>query len=153
MARRLPGGRRRRLGMVGRLHLPRRRRHHQHHVALPGRHRRVDDRRRVRRPRWGARRRGFHRRIRLHRHRTLRGKKMIVHERDEWLAGYQVAAGEGSAWWGDFTFPADDAITNITWHYPGGTVALTIAGEYAARAGVLVGAGFTAVFDYIAIGH
>jgi hypothetical protein len=45
----------------------------------------------------------------------------VVHERDEWLAGYQVAPDEGSAWWGGNTFPPFGDITNITWHYPGGS--------------------------------
>jgi hypothetical protein len=45
----------------------------------------------------------------------------VLHEREEWLDGYQVAPGEGSAWWGGFTFPPFDDITNITWHYPGGS--------------------------------
>lgn len=46
----------------------------------------------------------------------------VIHERAEWLAGYAVASGEGSAWWGGNTWPGDAAITNLTWHYPGGTV-------------------------------
>jgi hypothetical protein len=56
-----------------------------------------------------------------------------VHERDEWLAGYVVAKGEKDAWWGGNTFPSVNDITNITWHYPGGDVALTAAGQYAAE--------------------
>jgi hypothetical protein len=46
----------------------------------------------------------------------------VVHERDEWLAGYEVAPDEDTAWWGGFTFPPFGDITNITWHYPGGNV-------------------------------
>jgi len=45
----------------------------------------------------------------------------VLHEREDWLAGYQVAPGEESAWWGGFTFPPFGDITNITWHYPGGS--------------------------------
>ena len=45
--------------------------------------------------------------------------KPVVHERDEWLDGYQVAEGESTAWWGGNTWPGDAAIDNITWHYPG----------------------------------
>lgn len=56
-----------------------------------------------------------------------------VHERDEWLAGYQVAPGEGSAWWGGNTWPGNNAITNITWHYPGGDVANNAAGRWVAE--------------------
>jgi hypothetical protein len=44
----------------------------------------------------------------------------VVHERDEWLAGYAVAPGEGSAWWGAPAFPSVREIDNITWHYPAG---------------------------------
>jgi hypothetical protein len=45
---------------------------------------------------------------------------MILHERAEWIDGYAVAAGEGEAWWSAPQF--DTArVSNITWHYPGGT--------------------------------
>ena len=46
----------------------------------------------------------------------------VVHERDEWLAQYDVADGESQAWWGGNTWPGNAAIDNLTWHYPGGIV-------------------------------
>jgi hypothetical protein len=47
--------------------------------------------------------------------------KPIIHERDEWLAGYPLRPNEESAWWGGNTFPRFGDINNITWHYPGGS--------------------------------
>ena len=49
------------------------------------------------------------------------GFQPVVHERGEWLTGYELAAGEGSAWWGAVAFPPVTKIDNITWHYPAGS--------------------------------